>query len=135
MGSIRSKNDGNSLDDMYELFPRLQERQGQQGGTLSGGEQQMLSIARALLTNPDLLLVDEPFEGLMPSLVDETAKILSDLGKENYGILLVEQKVDQTLDIADRGYILAEGEIVHNEPAEQLRTKQDLLEKHIGIKR
>jgi branched-chain amino acid transport system ATP-binding protein len=135
MGSMRARTDSITLTDMYDLFPRLEEREDQLGGTLSGGEQQMLSIARALLTDPDLLLVDEPFEGLMPSLVDETERVLRDLGREEHAILLVEQNVQKTLGIADEGYILANGEIVHRERADSLLTEEQLLKRHVGIKR
>jgi len=134
-GSMQSPGENVSVADIYELIPRLEERKEQMGGTLSGGEQQMLSIARTLLTEPELLLIDEPFEGLMPSLVEETIDVLTTLQEEGYSFLIVEQKAQKTLAMSDRGYILDGGQIVTQDDAALLLENKDLLNNHIGIRR
>lgn len=133
MGEIQATDSDLEYDEIYDIFPRLEDRLEQLGGTMSGGEQQMLAIARTLLTDPDLLLIDEPFEGLMPSLVDRLVEVLSELVERGFSVLLVEQKPEETLDIADRVCILNTGEIVYNGTPEELREQTDLLERHIGI--
>lgn len=133
MGKIQSKGGDVGYDEIYEIFPRLEDRQDQLGGTMSGGEQQMLAIARTLLTDPDLLLIDEPFEGLMPSLVEKLVEVLSELVERGFSLLIVEQKPEETLSIADDVCILNTGEIVYEGTPDDLRTQTDLLETHIGI--
>lgn len=111
---LRSDKDGikEDLEKVFKLFPRLQERQKQLGGTLSGGEQQMLAIGRALLSRPQLLLMDEPSMGLAPLLVQEIFEIIKRINQEGVTILLIEQNANMALSIADRAYVLETGNIV-----------------------
>ena len=108
------------IDGMYTRFPLLRERRTQLGGTLSGGEQQMLAIARALLARPRLLVMDEPSMGLSPLFVEKTFEIIQGLHREGIGILLVEQNANMALAIADRGYVLQTGRIVLADTAQNL---------------
>jgi branched-chain amino acid transport system ATP-binding protein len=133
MGAIRARDDSVTFEEIYDIFPRLSDRTDQLGGTMSGGEQQMLAIARTLLTDPDLLLIDEPFEGLMPSLVDQLVDVLSELVDRGFSILLVEQKPEETLSIADKACILDAGKIVYKGTPDELQDQDALLERHIGI--
>ena len=113
MGAFRFKKiDQDDLDRVLEMFPRLKERYKQQGGTLSGGEQQMLAIGRALMGKPRLLLLDEPSMGLAPLVVAQIFEILRDINNSGVTVLLVEQNAAQALGLADRGYVLETGEIV-----------------------
>src|SRR5579864_2355759 len=105
---------------IYQLFPRLEERKDNRGRQLSGGEQEMLSIARALLLNPKLLLLDEPSQGLAPLIVKEVFQIIQAMRKEGISVLLVEQNVRVSLTIADRAYVLDDGAIVYSGPAREL---------------
>lgn len=123
------------LDYVHELFPRLRERADQRAGTLSGGEGQMLAIARALVGGPELLVADEPTEGLMPSLVDEIGGVLAEVGDAGYTILLVEQNVDLALSVADRACLLERGRIVHEAPTADLRDDPGPIERHLGVGR
>jgi len=113
MGAFRFKSpDQDLLAHVLDLFPRLKERYGQQGGTLSGGEQQMLAIARALMGKPRMLLLDEPSMGLAPLIVEQIFEIVRGINADGVSILLVEQNARQALQLADRGYVLETGEIV-----------------------
>ncbi len=118
----RSDSDGirKDIDDIFDRFPKLQERRGQLGGTLSGGEQQMLAIARALLARPKVLVMDEPSMGLSPVFVENTFEIIQGLNQQGIAILLVEQNANMALAIADRGYVLQTGRIVLNDTAQNL---------------
>ena len=118
----RSDSDGirKDIDDIFGRFPKLQERRGQLGGTLSGGEQQMLAIARALLARPKVLVMDEPSMGLSPVFVENTFEIIQGLNQQGIAILLVEQNANMALAIADRGYVLQTGRIVLNDTAQNL---------------
>jgi branched-chain amino acid transport system ATP-binding protein len=118
----RSDSDGirGDIDDIFDRFPKLQERRGQLGGTLSGGEQQMLAIARALLARPKVLVMDEPSMGLSPVFVEHTFEIIQGLNQQGIAILLVEQNANMALAIADRGYVLQTGRIVLNDTAQNL---------------
>jgi branched-chain amino acid transport system ATP-binding protein len=107
-----------TLDRIYDEFPQLYERQEQKADQLSGGEQQMLVIAMALLTNPRLLLLDEPMEGLAPKIVEQITDIVRRVKSNGIPILLVEQNVDVCLDLADRGYLIHKGDIKHSGPSE-----------------
>lgn len=121
------------LDKIYKLFPVLKERKGQKAGTLSGGEQQMLAMGRALLTNPKVLLLDEPSMGLSPLFVDKIFDTIRILKKEGRTILLVEQNANLALDVADRAYVLETGKIVKEGRAADLKTDPDVKAAYLGI--
>jgi branched-chain amino acid transport system ATP-binding protein len=118
---------------IFELFPRLAERRRNRGSQLSGGEQQMLSIARALMTNPDLLLLDEPTEGLAPLIVDKLLEIIQSLKQSGLTIILVEQDVHATRQVADRYCILQEGVLVHQSSHAEFWDQPELQEKYLGV--
>jgi branched-chain amino acid transport system ATP-binding protein len=118
---------------IYQLFPRLKERRNQVSGTLSGGEQQMLATARALMARPRLLLLDEPSMGLAPVLVDSVFDTIVDINKEGTTILLVEQNAQMALKIASRGYVLQTGEIVLTDSAEGLRKNPTVQKSYLGM--
>lgn len=117
--TARPVKDGWNLDKIYDMFPRLKERETSMGGNLSGGEQQMLSIGRALMTNPDLLLLDEPSEGLSPLMVREVMKIIKRLKEDGLSMLLVEQNLAMASSLADYVYILNKGKVVFEGESEQ----------------
>jgi branched-chain amino acid transport system ATP-binding protein len=121
------------LDRVHELFPRLAERSGQLAGSLSGGEQQMVAIGRALMARPRLLLLDEPSLGLAPVVVDEVFDAIQAIGAEGVSILLVEQDVERALDISARAYLLIEGRIKTEGPADELRESDDVRRHVLGI--
>lgn len=118
--------------DMLELFPILAERLHQKAGSLSGGEQQMLAIARALMSSPDLLLLDEPSLGLAPQVVDRIFDLIGNLRDRGLTILLVEQNVVQSLEIADRGYVLANGRVELQGTAADLRASPEIQDAYLG---
>ncbi|HUV28316.1 MAG TPA: ABC transporter ATP-binding protein [Anaerolineales bacterium] len=122
-----------NLERVYSLFPRLKERRKQLGGTLSGGEQQMLAMGRALMAEPKVLLLDEPSMGLAPVLVDSIFDTIQELNDAGTTILLVEQNARVALQIADRGYVLETGEIVLSGSAEELRTDETVQKAYLGI--
>ena len=122
-----------TLDKIYEQFPILKERAKYKSNLLSGGEQQMLVIARALMTNPKLILMDEPSEGLAPLIVAEIGKIIHQLKQSNYSILWVEQNISQALELADYAYIMSKGAIVHESTPELLRDNDVMKNKYLGI--
>ena len=121
------------LERIFELFPRLAERRRNRGSQLSGGEQQMLSIARALMTNPDLLLLDEPTEGLAPLIVEKLLEIIQSLKQSGLTIILVEQDVHATRQVADRYCILQEGVLVHQSSHAEFWAQPALQEKYLGV--
>ncbi len=121
------------LQQMYELFPRLEERKDQVAGTLSGGEQQMLATARALMSRPEVLLMDEPSMGLAPVLVEAIFSIIEDINREGTTVLLVEQNAHMALQIANRGYVLQTGEIVLQDSAAALRRNEMVQKAYLGI--
>ena len=122
-----------NLDQVFDLFPRLKERSGQYAGSLSGGEQQMLAIGRALMGNPKVLLMDEPSEGLAPIIVAEVGRTIARLKAEGQSILLVEQNMKLALDLADDAVILNTGRVVFSGPAQQLRGNDSLITQHLGV--
>ena len=132
---LRSDKDGiiRDLERVFEKFPRLRERLGQNAGTLSGGEQQMLAIGRALLAKPRLLLMDEPSLGLSPTFVEFVFETIRELReKDGYTILLVEQNANQALDVADRGYVLETGRIVLEGESQALRDNEEVQRAYLG---
>ena len=124
---------GWTLDRVFGIFPRLGERRHHRGNQLSGGERQMLAIGRALMIDPELILMDEPSEGLAPVMVQHLENIVLDLKKEGLSILLVEQNLYSALAVADRIYILETGKVVHEGNAKELSKQTDLLAKHLGV--
>jgi branched-chain amino acid transport system ATP-binding protein len=124
-----------SLDRIYEMFPRLNERQTQLAGTLSGGEQQMLAIGRALMGNPRVLLLDEPSEGLAPLIVAEVGRAIQRLKDEGQSIVLVEQNRQLALDVADAAVILNTGRCVFTGEANELRNNEELIAQNLGVYR
>src|SRR5690242_629690 len=121
------------LERIYEMFPKLKTRRRSRGTDLSGGEQQMLAIARALIRDPKIVLLDEPFEGLAPVIVRDLLTACRELVTAGQTILLVEQNLAATLALAQRVYILNIGHIVHEGPAEELRARPELLQRHLGL--
>jgi branched-chain amino acid transport system ATP-binding protein len=130
----RNKHDLNQMvDEIAETFPRLKERMHQEGTSLSGGEQQMLAIARAMMAKPRMILLDEPSEGIMPILVDEMFELFVRLKKQGTTLLLVEQNVERALSISDRAYILDQGRIVHSGMGSELLANQEIQEKYCAV--
>jgi branched-chain amino acid transport system ATP-binding protein len=121
------------LDKVYTHFPVLGERRNQAGGTLSGGEQQMLAIARAMMLEPKIILLDEPTEGLMPRMVSQISEIIAVLHRERVAILLVEQNVPLTLAVSSRCYIMEKGEVRHHAPSAELRADHDIVRQYLGV--
>ncbi len=120
------------LERVFTLFPRLQERCGQRGGTLSGGEQQMLAIGRALMGRPTLLLLDEPSLGLAPIIIAQIFKTLKEIREEGVTIFLVEQNAHRALQLADRGYVLENGQIVLADSGDRLLVNEDVKKAYLG---
>src|SRR6187397_2487101 len=121
------------LERIYEMFPRLKERRRSRGTDLSGGEQQMLAIARALVRNPEIILLDEPFEGLAPVIVHDLVKACRELAAAGQTIVLVEQNLAATLALAQRVYVINNGHVVHEGPAEELKAQPELLQRYLGV--
>jgi branched-chain amino acid transport system ATP-binding protein len=121
------------LDKVYRHFPVLRERRNQAGGTLSGGEQQMLAIARAMVLEPKIILLDEPTEGLMPRMVGQIREIIEILHREGVAILLVEQNVPLTLAVSDRVYIMEKGVVRHQATAAALRADDAVIHQYLGV--
>jgi len=130
--SARAK-DGWTVDRVFGIFPRLAERRHHRGGQLSGGERGMLAVGRALMIDPQLILMDEPSEGLAPVMVQHLESIILDLKKEGLSILLVEQNLYSALAVADRVYIMETGQIVHQGDAKELSGQTDLLFQRLGV--
>jgi branched-chain amino acid transport system ATP-binding protein len=122
------------IERMFELFPRLKERINQAGITLSGGEQQMLAMGRALLSNPDILLMDEPSMGLSPMLVDQQFELIQKVNQQGTAVFMVEQNANMALSIADRGYVLQTGSIVLTATADKLLCNEMMQEAYLGGK-
>jgi branched-chain amino acid transport system ATP-binding protein len=130
---LGARADGWTLERVFDLFPRLRERAIQAGGTLSGGEQQMLALGRALLTNGRVLLLDEPSEGLAPLVVREIGRVLARLKEERLSILLVEQNYHLALRIADRVYVMNKGRIVYEGTPADLGANEDVKRRYLGV--
>lgn len=130
--SAEGRQDWN-LNRVFESFPILKERANQRGNHLSGGEQQILSIGRALMTNPHLLLMDEPSEGLAPLIMSEIGKIIRELKGSGLSILLVEQNLEMALSLADHVYIMSKGTIVYQSKPDELKNNQAVKAQHLGI--
>ncbi len=124
---------GKRMDEMYDLFPRLAERRKQTAGYLSGGEQQMLAIGRALMSNPRYLLLDEPSLGLAPLIVQQIRDLVVDINRAGTSVLLVEQNANMALSIAEHGYIMETGKLVMDKPAKELREDEDVREFYLGL--
>ena len=136
LGLTASKNRGDMnvmIDEIAQTFPRLKERLHQDGTSMSGGEQQMLAIARAMMARPRMILLDEPSEGIMPILVDEMFELFASMKKMGTTILLVEQNVERALKISDRAYIVDQGQIVHHGNAADLLADTEIQEKYCAV--
>jgi branched-chain amino acid transport system ATP-binding protein len=135
MGAYLQKNGEGRKDDLervYSLFPLLYDRRGQLAGTLSGGEQQMVAMGRALMSHPRLLLMDEPSMGLAPILVERSFEIIQEVHQSGVAMLVVEQNANMALSIADRGYVLSTGRLVLEGPAKELLEHEDLRKAYLG---
>ncbi|WP_411964572.1 ABC transporter ATP-binding protein [Haloferax sp. YSMS24] len=122
-----------NLAEMLDLFPRLEERKKQRAGTMSGGEQQMLTLARALMGEPDLLILDEPSIGLAPQLVQEVFDVVREIHQQGVTVLMVEQNVQQTLKLADRGYVMENGRITMTASGDELLEDDSVVEAYLGV--
>jgi branched-chain amino acid transport system ATP-binding protein len=122
-----------STEQVYDDFPRLSERKTQKAGTLSGGEQQMLAIARALKQSTDLLLLDEPYEGLAPKIVEDVEAAVERISDQGVTILLVEQNAAAAIKIADRAYVVDQGQVVFDGTADELRDDNETRERYLGV--
>ncbi len=120
------------LDRIYELFPRLQEREKQKAGTMSGGEQQMLAIGRALMARPKLLMLDEPSMGIAPILVERIYETIAEINRQGMTILLVEQNANFALDVSKRGYVLETGTVALTDESGALRTNPEVMKAYLG---
>ena len=130
--TIKNKNIPLLIEEQYALFPRLKEREKQAGGSLSGGEQQMLAIARGLMLKPDIIMLDEPSLGLAPIIVEEIFELLAKLKAGGKTILLIEQNASMALSIADRGYVLATGEVIMEGTGKELLSDPQVIKAYLG---
>jgi branched-chain amino acid transport system ATP-binding protein len=128
----RDREIDSDIDKVYELFPRLQERERQKAGTMSGGEQQMLAIGRAMMARPKLLLLDEPSMGIAPVLVDRIYETIEEINKRGTTILLVEQNANYALGVSSRGYVLETGRVAITDSSESLRSNPDVQAAYLG---
>jgi len=133
VASPEKKREVELIERIAKIFPRLAERLDQEAVTMSGGEQQMLAIARAVISKPDLIMLDEPSEGIMPVLVDEMFELFRGMKVQGTTILLVEQNVELALDIADRAYVLDQGAVVHHASARELLADNDIKERYCSV--
>jgi branched-chain amino acid transport system ATP-binding protein len=134
LGAFLRRDDrvNDDLDRVFDLFPRLKERENQKGGTMSGGEQQMLAIGRALMANPKLLLLDEPSMGLAPILVERIYETIAEINKQGTTILLVEQNANFALDVSARGYVLETGHVTVTDVSDKLRENPEVQAAYLG---
>ncbi len=133
VASPEKKRETELIAGIASIFPRLAERLDQEAVTMSGGEQQMLAIARAMIAGPDLIMLDEPSEGIMPVLVDEMFELFRTMKAEGTTVLLVEQNVELALDIADRAYVLDQGAVVHHAAARELLADDEIKERYCSV--
>jgi branched-chain amino acid transport system ATP-binding protein len=133
VASPEKKREVELIQGIDEIFPRLAERLDQEAVTMSGGEQQMLAIARAMIAKPDLIMLDEPSEGIMPVLVDEMFALFRAMKAQGTTVLLVEQNVELALDIADRAYVLDQGAVVHQAAAKDLLADDEIKERYCSV--
>ena len=132
LARLTTKN-GWPIDRIWEMFPRLKERRRSRGTDLSGGEQQMLAIARALIRDPKLILLDEPFEGLAPVIVKDLLSVCRTLAEAGQTIIIVEQNITAAISLADRVYIINNGHVVEERTSEALKAQPDLLHRYLGV--
>jgi branched-chain amino acid transport system ATP-binding protein len=130
---MRDQSNTQQLEDVFSLFPVLQERLNQLAGTLSGGEQQALAISRALIKRPDIILLDEPTTGLMPIFVSKLKEIIKKLNENGMAILLVEEKIPFALSVADQVYFMVKGKIEYRASGEELQGKREILIRYLGV--
>lgn len=130
---IVDSEDEQRIDEVYDMFPRLRDRRSQMGTTLSGGEQQMLAIARTLVSDPDLILIDEPSEGLMPSLVEQVKETVVELNESGHTILLVEQNANMAFEVSDYVYVIDKGQIRAQDEPEALRGDEEIKQRYLSI--
>src|SRR5712672_3222204 len=133
VASPEKRREAELIEGIAEIFPRLAERLDQDAVTMSGGEQQMLAIARAMIAKPDLIMLDEPSEGIMPVLVDEMFELFRAMKAQGTTVLLVEQNVELALDIADRAYVLDQGAVVYHAAASELLADNDIKERYCSV--
>ena len=133
VASPEKKREAELIAGIAGIFPRLAERLDQEAVTMSGGEQQMLAIARAMIAGPDLIMLDEPSEGIMPVLVDEMFELFRTMKAQGTTVLLVEQNVELALDIADRAYVLDQGAVVHQAAARELLADDEIKERYCSV--
>ncbi len=129
----KSNGGGWGIEKVYQYFPGLEKRDGQRGAHLSGGEQQMLTIARTLMGNPEVILIDEPTEGLAPLIVATVEKVIRDIHKQNVPVLLVEQNMRVALRLAERIYVISKGKIVFHGTSAELKEARDIREKYLEV--
>ena len=129
----RANGKGWTLERVYAFFPRLRERENQRAGTLSGGEQQMLTTGRTLMGNPEVLLVDEPTEGLAPMIVEQVERILTEIHRDGTPILLVEQALETALGLAHRVYVMSKGEIVFSGSTQELKANEQVRKQYLEV--
>ncbi len=122
-----------SVDQMYDYFPRLKERRGVKAGDISGGEQQMLTLCRSLLTNPSIILIDEPTEGLAPKIVEDVAAFIRDIHRRGVSVVLVEQKLVIAFEISDRALVMGHGQIVFDGSVDDLRGNEKVIREWISV--
>jgi branched-chain amino acid transport system ATP-binding protein len=133
VASQEKRREAELIEEIAKIFPRLAERLDQEAVTMSGGEQQMLAIARAMIAKPDLIMLDEPSEGIMPVLVDEMFALFRAMKAKGTTVLLVEQNVELALDIADRAYVMDQGMVVHQASAQELLADNEIKERYCSV--
>jgi len=133
MGYLGHDSGSDAHERVYNYFPRLEERAGQHAGQLSGGEQQMLAIGRALVSNPELMLIDEPTEGLMPSMVETIRNVLQRINDGGTSVLLVEQNVELALEISEYAYVIDEGVIQTHRESERIKTDEEIKQRYLSV--